>query len=745
MDISKLEERSNKPVSISQPDLLAPEKDKTPLWYANNVRFFSTFYNKPFNTPYATNAAQINENLTPVDQMMRWYQYYEGRQTNLNFNHIQNSSTTATIQNTWTNGQKVKQIVDYLEGNMSETLVNAKIGTKAYSKYAKNRHSKRIEDAMLKYDNAPIFEQMAKEFGVEFKPAFPNAVQSEKDIAFWAEFDYKEQGELYAADIANSLYRKNYGYSLYKDLFKDCLIAGVCGEHNFVENGLIKQKRIPAYNLIWDNSIQDDYNRKAKFGGLVEYMAPVDIVKQWGGKERGLDETEIEEIKKLSKDGADADFISKYDSFQNISWYGRRPGDKSRINNIAVVTMYFVCLRDTRYKETEDNYQNKLIKKLNDDKPKNKNKEGDYRVLDVYKATVIGNKWLVDWGLANNVVRDHENPSNPLLPVRIYVPNMIMDGYRSLVSRIHELQDEIDQCRFKIREVVGRDLGKCYMLRGDKLGMVSVREIFTDLKSIGVTVVTPSGEAEDPSNNGSIIEPIDLTLDPNVSKYVELATYYETLMEEIASVPKIALGQQSNVGLGVQEGTIQQSSKANMSFYMGFIKYVEETLQYATNCQKNVYCIENNTDAEMVIGERGLEYIRQTEEFTFDNFLIFLRIENIIDEQMRREMGEIAFNLSQNGLIDMLDFIKIKTSTNTTELTNYFEYSINKKKREAQQAQQQQAAQAQEMQGQALAAKQEEVAMKEEGQNARAANKNQLDALIAASKIAPQPEMEFAN
>jgi hypothetical protein len=44
-----------------------------------------------------------------------------------------------------------------------------------------------------------------------------------------------------------------------------------------------------------------------------------------------------------------------------------------------------------------------------------------------------------------------------------------------------------------------------------------------------------------------------------------------------------------------------------------------------------------------------------------------------------------------------------------------------------------------------LAGKQEEVAMKEEGQNARAANKNQLDALIAASKVAPQPEMEFAN
>lgn len=740
MDITKEESAPSNGQGITKPDLDAPEKDRTPRWYYDVARYYASFYNR---MPSSFEVEEDRKNiLSPAEQMRVHYAYYLGRQPNLNYNHIVNTSTTSTIQPLWNKGQKVKQIVDHLIGTMSEILSNAKITTIALSKNAKNKRSKMIEDIMTKYDAAPIFEDLKKNFGVSFSPIEPKKpVADEEDLAKWAEFDYKEQGEIYAQMIANDLYVKNKGFSKYTTAGRDTFIAGLTGIHHYVENGLAKQQVIPPYNAILDLSNEDDFNRKAQFRGFVERLPLSTVIKRWGGKKRGLSESDIAELKKMSKEGVSDEFIAQYGTTNNLRWYDTFSGENKTVDTVGVVTMYWVTLRDTRYKVSEDQYGNKNIKKLNDEKKKNINQKGDYYVVDVCKATVIGNRWVVDYGYINNIVRSAENQSDVEMPIKFYIPNMVLDQYRSLVSRIAELQDSIDICRYKIKEVMGRDLGKQFIINGNKMGSTTAKTLITDFKAMGLSVVEgTSGEEGDPSQNQNLVNVIDMTLDPNISKYVELSSYYENLMEEISSVPKVALGQETKVGLGVQQNTIQTASKANLNLFNGFAKFVEENIQYATNCQKNIYAIEGNTDAEWVIGERGLEYIRATKDFIFENFLIYLKIENVIDEQSRKELFDIAFNLSQNGMLDIIDWLKIKESKNMTELQNYFEYAVNKKERKAKEAQMAAQEQQMAMMQQQDQAKMQQVAMKEEGANQRADSKNQLTAVTEAAKLSAQPE-----
>ena len=734
MDITK-EEEATSAQQVVKPDLEAPEKDRNAKWYYNCVRYYSQFFNKPINS-FEDQEQDISFQLTPVEQIIRWYAYYLGRQPNINFNHIVNANTSATIQPNWTKGQKVKQIVDHLIGSMTDMLNNAKINTKALSKKAKNRRSKLIEDYMTRYDAAYIFDNLEKNFGVSFNPTAPKKpISNPEELAKWAEYDYKEQGEIYATMIANALYAKNNGYQLYKTSFRDAVIAGITAVHNYVENGQAKQRVIPPYNLIWDNGVEDDFNRKAQYVGFIDKMTPSEIIKKWGGKTKGLDDSEIKEIKKMASKGAEDSFLGKYGATSNLNWYDTIPGTNNSVDKISCVTMYWITLRDTRYKVSEDKYGNKNIKKLNDEKEKNKKEKGDFFVYDICKATVIGNRYIVDYGYCNNVVRNADNKSEPILPIKVFVPNMTLDQYRSLVSRIYELQDSIDVCRFKIKEVMGRDIGKTYIVNGNKLGTMKPRELITDLKSMGLTVTEGASGEDDLSVNQRIVDMVDMTLDPNISKYVELSSYYEQLMEEIASVPKTALGQETNVGLGVQQNAIQSATKGNLSLFNGFAKFVEENMQYSTNAQKNVYTIEGNTDAEWVIGERGLEYIQATKDYIFEDFLIYLKIENVIDEASRKEMFDIAFSLAQNGQMDMVDFLKIKNATNMVDLENYFEYALAKKKREAQEAQQAAQEQQMMMQQQQQQAQLQQVAMKEDGATQRADSKNQLTALSEAAKI----------
>jgi len=657
-----------------QPDFDIPEHKKDKDWFIQNIRYYSTFYNRRPAYFNASSVLEETEATTPIKKGLDLALYMLGKQQNIDYNFITTDLSNNSLQSVWIKGKKVRQLTNHLLGNLVNQLENKEIVAKNLSKKASNVKTRMLDDLMLKYDQQmlKVFKDM-EEMGITFAPAGDRTFKSKEEIERFINYEWKDNYELLAIDTAKYLEEINDANSMYIQDFNDYLPADYCATFHYVENGRVKMRNIPFYNLIWDNTSNDPFNRKMKFVGFVERLTPQELFTKYpelGNK--SVYGNAKEEIKVMAKDGDKRNAHQDLYNTSNITWLSYQDDTMY----ISVATMFWIGQHDLKYKEVKENDIIKY-KKISDD-----TEAGEYIIDDVYKGTIIGNKWIVDYGLQNNVIRPKKNPSDPELPIKVLKGQSILGEGLSIIGTISDNQDRMDAYRFKIMEMVGKDAGKTYIIYGDKLGeTVNAPELMTDLKAMGIHTMTPTGEDPD----GRIQDPIklvDLSLNPTVMRYVELFNEEERIMEEIMNIPKIALGQQQTyIGLGTQKGTIAQSTLGLSIMYRNFVKYNEINLQYSINLAKLVYT-DPKSEAPFVVGDRGIQFLKWLKEYRYEDILLFIKTKDIIDEKGKERLLAIAQALSQNQQIDILDYLKIEMATNRTELYNELDYSARKRKRE---------------------------------------------------------------
>jgi hypothetical protein len=328
---------------------------------------------------------------------------------------------------------------------------------------------------------------------------------------------------------------------------------------------------------------------------------------------------------------------------------------------------------------------------------------------------------VVEYGEDSNIVRKHDNPGDVELPLKVFIPNMVMGENRSVVARLHQHQDRIDYITNEITKMMTRAKGKVYLINRQKLGTATPKDVISDFERMGIHITDGSATGEDfvAGQDSRMIEVVDMTLDSNIQLLMQLRQEEERLMEEIVSVPKIALGQQSGyVGAKTQAGTIAQSNLGTTYLYQGYIQFIEKQLGFALNQYKLSLMDEPETEIP-VVGSRGKEYLKMIKDFQFEEMGVYIKVKDFIDEQARERLLALAQASMQNQAIDMLDYLRIEKAKTYTDLMNELEYSLNKKKRDAekQQAMMQMMQQAQ--QEQQMAQQQQVAGMKEDGANYR--------------------------
>jgi hypothetical protein len=226
-----------------------------------------------------------------------------------------------------------------------------------------------------------------------------------------------------------------------------------------------------------------------------------------------------------------------------------------------------------------------------------------------------------------------------------------------------------------------------------------------------------------------------MTLDPNVRELINLKREEERIMEEIVNVPKIAMGQQQGyLGAKTQAGSIAQSNLGTAYLYQGFIRFIEKDLQYALN-QYKVSLLSLKEEGVGLLDDRGYDFLEITDEVKFEDFGVYIKVKDFLDEQAKERLLAIAQAAMQNGLIDMRDYIKIETSKSYTELLKELEYSMAKKdmekKEEMRRQQIMQAAQQEAM----MQAQMQQAQVAQEGSNYRQELKAASEAVKNASPI----------
>lgn len=650
------------PLSYFQPDFEVTEtqkNDKDGEWYLQNARWITAQYNLP---NLVWNEGDVLENFSPVDRGLRLSQYYIGKQTNYTYNHLGEEVG-------WVKSKLANSLVDRLAGQWIDILNSKEISAKSLSKRAENAKMKQWADLMFKFDNKnKALNDKLAELGIEFQPKDADQFKDKEDVEKNFLMTIKDSLELYAVDLAKGVEWQNDADTMYtQGLINDFAPANYIGVMNYAENGKIKQKRIPFYNLIFDKSSDDPFVRDGKYCGIVERLTPAQVFKRFPN----LNDTQREEIKELARNESYFNAFTTYFNAPTLTCALKRNNDVL----VTVTTTWWIAPRDLSKKVEVDRYKNKKIVNLKDG-----DKESEFDIMDLHKATVVANKMLVDWGYESNVVRNVDKKSDPELPIWVYNANTTMGDGISILGKIAPLIDDIDLYRKKLTDTVAKSKGKCYVFLGNKMDK-STREMITDFAVMGITtVIGTSGEADDPSNSKKVVEGVDMTLDPNVTAYIQLRAALQQEIEELLSMPKIAQGmQQSNVGLGVQKNTQAAASVGMTYLWTNLLKFNKLAMNHAVNMAR-IIIASGDHNMSFMIGDRGEKMMQVIKDTRFEDCMIDLSIKDVPSEEDKKTASQILISQIQAGQGTILDWLAVRKAGTLSEMEN--ELKFREKKRE---------------------------------------------------------------
>jgi hypothetical protein len=690
-----------------QPNQFKSETEKNKDWYKENVQYIMSHFNK--RNDRTNRIKKVDDLENPVDEIVRMFTYYLGRQYNKDYYYTTQDQNNCDLPTVWINGQKITSLIDYMIGNVIQLIENIEPSTKITSKAVEDKKKMLLDLALIKLEFQGLFNQIEEATGMAFNPMkIPDNIQVPEDLYRFMEYDYKEQGEVIATKIVEDILNRNGYQDKYKQAFLYLLLGGYVGIHNRIENGKTYFDVLLPHNLILDRGKDDDFLSEARFTGVVDYMTTGDIIERF---QDFLSIEEVEEIKKITTNNL-YQLLDLTTHPYSTTW----AFTYNSVPMLAVVTGYWVGMKDMKYEQTKDKFGNTHYSR-----PR-KNKKGQYWTKTIHKAILIGNKYVVEMGEEPNIVRKNDNPGDVEMPIKIFMPNMVLGENRSVVSRLHQHQDRIDYITNEITKMMNRAKGKVYIINRQKLGTATAKDVISDFERMGIHVTDGSATGEDfvAGQDARMVEVVDMTLDPNVNQLVNLRREEERIMEEIVNIPKVALGQQSGyVGAKTQAGTIAQSNLGTAYLYQGFIRFIEKQLAHAVN-QFKISLLDSEGEIPLgLISERGKNYVTLTKDFSFEELGVYIKVKDFIDEQARERLLMQAQAAMQNQMIDMIDYIKIEQAKTYTETLKELNYSLARKQRQMEMLRREQQQMQMLQQQQQIAAQQEIAAMKEENANYR--------------------------
>lgn len=657
--------------------------EKTPAWYFHNTQYCLTYFNRRVNylgmAGIQDNASTNNTtslNLPPVIQMVRMLQYYLGVQPNMDYAFLQDDITRHTMQSMWVRNQTVKEFVDYFRGNMMTRLTNAEWTARPLSARATSERTNAFDKYMMAYDLKPVLEKLKEQYGANFGASQPN-FDLPQQVKEFMDTTWKEYGSELCGDIANGIWFKEQWFQKVLECFMYVICTSNCAMHHYVINGIAKQEVVMPYELVFDSRTKDDYGRGDQFIGKVSVMTPNELFTRFPN----FTNAQKLEIEKIAND---SQMQANYNLAPNMSWWTASPYNR---NMVTAVTMYW---------RGKNPIGKKLINKQVDGNPrmaKTEINDPDQLIYDdVYQCTVVGNKYITDFGPISNLVESYDDPSQPLLPILRFRPNTFIGESVSEVQRIHRIVDEMDYLDYKVRDMVGKAKGKIYWINGDKFGDngTGVKDFLENINAMGIHVGVPSGE-DDPDKQPFF--EFDWTLDQNINKLWEYRQILEERVKKITSVSDAALGQQQEyMGYNTTQSAIAQSSLSTAYLFDGTLEWVVLNMRYAANVQKNLYALNDSMEASIVVGDRGVVQLRLFKEMTWEQLFVKLNINDQMDESQKKQLTDVALASTQNDRISLLDFLNVISAKSVTEAKNVMKHSLKESdmKREMASTQQQQ-------------------------------------------------------
>jgi hypothetical protein len=644
-------------------------------WYADNVRFGVTFYNKN-NRPYLyTETQDPYWSWGEAQRAREMFLYFQGDQSNRDYGWMTQLQGGGEMGARWDSGKEIWRFANHMANNYLRLAKSSNAVVKSYDHNAQSKLNKRLKAAMVKYDERPFFQDIANEFGVEYQPTNGQEYYSKEQLEKFFLQTPVGTAEQYGTDLITQIrIKNNYTTNAYKS-FLHMSVGGRCMIEVVKRGGWPKWDIIPPWCQISQSLEDDDFGVNDNLKGWFRTYTPVQVLSRWGDQiQKKYGDTAIQAI----ANGDSSFLLNGLVSFPGWSfdWYNLTNG---RIKQMGVCRIYWKSLVDTRMLPHKDDPDNKVFYLSSKSKKKG-------RFVEVIRtATLVMNKYIVDEGVCDEV-RDPLDKSKLYCPLFYFQPNTIQGYNKSIFEQVKRIQDELSMLNYKFNEMVGFDMGVVLRVRGAKFQNASNGfEVLEEIKKARIIVEEESGELDNPLDTLPPIERIDFSTAGIAMQYLDMWKRKEQMMKDVLNVSDIALGtQRSYVGFDTQQATMDASANNLQYYYYGHGQFMTQVMQYSLELMKIMVQNGEVDQSESIVGQRGVYFLKEMKNNLFETLLVRVDFEDVVDEKQKAALLEDMRALVQAGGADMADLVNLRSMQTYSQMKAYVLWKTEKQKTEAQ-------------------------------------------------------------
>ena len=526
--------------------------------------------------------------------------------------------------------------------------------------------------------------------------------ENKDELDLHMQLNYKQSIEIAEEEVISNVLAANKYDEIKKRIASDLTVIGItAAKTRFDPTEGIKIEYVDPANLVYsyteDPNFEDIY-----YAGEIKSITIAELKKQFP-------DIPEEELLKIQKMPGNSQYLQNWGNYDG--------------NTVQVMYFEYKTYMNQvfKIKKTEQGLEKALEKTDEFNPPPNDNFERVYRTIEVLYtgAKVLGNNYMLDWELAENMTRPTADSTKVEMNYCISAPRMYRGRIESIVSRITGFADMIQLTHLKLQQVMSRIVPDGVFLDMDGLAEVDLGNgtNYNPAEALNMyfqtgSIVGRSLTQEGGMNAGKI--PIqELSSSSGQAKIQSLIgtyQYYLQMIRDVTGLNEARDGSQTDKDalVGVQKLAANASNVATKHLLDSML-YV--TLRVCENISLKVADVIDNpllhNALRNSISSFNVKTLEELMNLQIHDFGIYIQIE---PEEHEKALLEQNVQMAlQTGVIALSDAIDIRNIKNQ-KLANQFLKLRQNQKLEREQKQKQANIQAQ---AQANAQQAEQAAMNE--------------------------------
>jgi hypothetical protein len=670
---------AQKHATYSIPQLTVPESQKDESWHK---QFVQAITSDSIDDSFTFNYAAMDEAVN----------FYQGLQNGDDFKFLQEAEDGDTLPAQWVNYNKIKTKIDLLLGELTEKGYELRV--KAINKDAKSRRLEEKERVRVEMRLQELAENLEQTYGLalqsnEYLP------ENEEELDEYFNLTYKEKSEIIMeAAIKFLAKRNNWDYERMA-LFRDVLIMGRCFCRIEMESGLPVIRRVDPRLIIHDPNATDDFLSDSTYFGEVRYMSISEAADMYNLTREQIKQSyqSYQQFQRTNTTNAYTIDFTALDG-TNLKYFKTDGGEL----RILVLTAYWVDTKILNNKLSEDKFGNEHITKVKDTYEGKKTLKKRIKIWR--KGTLVGGKFLKNWGEVENQVRDVDNLSETAPPIKGFIPNYLNGAGVSKVHQLKGLQDFKDVVMYNIQLAMARAGAKGFIYDVSQLpDEWDIHTAIKYLKTVGIAFIDSKKDGF-PSNYNQF-QTIDMTLSASVKQYLEISLFIDQEMDAISGINEARQGIVKNASqaVGVTQSSLFQSNLSTATYFKMFERFCSDALNQQAKMVKIAWA--GKEKFAPIIGDTGIDFLKENVDVDLNDYGVFVEsVPPALDDI--NKFQELVVAALQSGQIEFVDAMKLLREKDLTVGIRRFEKDLMEKQAMEMQKEMQLAEQQQEMQANQL-------------------------------------------